>query len=212
LEEIWQEVKPDYLAELARYDFSRMSSDVDRMWAYLRMKRVNQGMVVSVPDLINRHNQATGSRFDNIFYSVEGPGSSDYGLNTHEYLHPVTRPFVEAAVQGFEVKLALYFRASKDTPAVKTYGTLVSFVDECLVHALDERIAIKVSDRDSTRRWAESDNSAATKSGLILTEPFYRLLADYEKSNISFSEYLPVLIEKLPDYAQAQPLKTGSSK
>jgi hypothetical protein len=31
LEEIWQEVKPDYLAELARYDFSRMSSDVDGM-------------------------------------------------------------------------------------------------------------------------------------------------------------------------------------
>jgi hypothetical protein len=38
-----------------------------------------------------------------------------------------------------------------------------------------------------------------TSEGLVLTQPFYRLLGDYEQSGQPFDKHLPLLLEKLPE-------------
>jgi hypothetical protein len=204
LEELWTEVKPDYLQELAKYDFKQMAADRDTMWGYLRMEPVGGQRVIEVPDLLNRHNEATGSRFGDLFYSADGPGGNDYSLNVHKSLHPITQPILRLVIDKNRKKLTPYFEAGQGHPQTKPYGTLFAFVDESLVHALTARIDIITGgNRASTREWAEGDIVQLTEGGLTLAKPFYQLLGEYEKSGKSFCEYLPVLLEKLPEYVKA---------
>jgi hypothetical protein len=53
LQDIWDQLKPDYMAEMAKYDFGRMSKDMTTLWEYLGLKRTDKFMVVQVPDLLN---------------------------------------------------------------------------------------------------------------------------------------------------------------
>jgi len=39
-----------------------------------------------------------------------------------------------------------------------------------------------------------------TKSGLTLLEPLYTALADFERADLPFDRYLPVLLRNLPEY------------
>ena len=39
-----------------------------------------------------------------------------------------------------------------------------------------------------------------TKEGLKLTQPFYNLLAEFEQSNKPFDQFLPTMLEHLPEY------------
>jgi len=204
LEELWHELKPDYLAEMQQYDLAQMAADMDGLWRYLRLPKQTQGLVIAVPNPISRHFQATGTRFGEIFYSVDGPGSNNHSLNTHESLHPITQPILRASFESHRAKLEPYFRAAQRTDAAQPYGTLFLFVDECLVHALDARLRIKLSKNpESTRRWAENDVDKLTKDGLNLTGPFYRLLGGYENSDRRFDEYMPELLDAVPEYNAA---------
>ncbi|GEM_PF-4383311 len=39
-----------------------------------------------------------------------------------------------------------------------------------------------------------------SKSGLTLVAPLYTALADFEKTDIPFDQYLPMLLANLPEY------------
>jgi hypothetical protein len=198
LEQVWNAVKPDYIAELKKYNFEKMKRQVSFLWEYLRMKRSDTYVIVHVPDPLDRRANAIGARYENYYYSVESPGSSYYDLNIHEYLHSIVNPLVKTNYENYKSKLGAYYQAGKGGPLSESYQDLETFIYECLVRALDHRMRVKLEARDAVTKQAEDQIAEMTRQGLTLTQPFYLLLEDYEKSGKRFDEFMPLLFDALP--------------
>lgn len=199
LDEVWTQVKPAYRQEIQRYDLAKMEREMTFLWAYLRMERRDSQIMVNVPDLLDHYTGAMGAGYGVYYFSVENQGSGGYGLNVHEYLHSVVNPLVEKHYGKYKVKLDAYYAAGKDLPGSKSYQNPVTFVYECMVGALDRRIRVNLENDPKWTDLCEQQVAFDTQEGLLLTQPFYRLLGDYEKSGQPFDEYLPLLMEKLPE-------------
>jgi len=202
LDEVWNEVRPSYLADIGRYDLDKMKRQMAFLWEYLRMERDDPFVVVQVPDLLDRHLGAMGAGYGQHYYCVDNPGSHAYSLNTHEYLHSVVNPLVEANFRQFEQKLHEYYIAAEDASLSGSYREPVTFTFECLVAALTRRVSMKFEDDPWWTRLREGQVASDTREGLILVKPFYDLLADYEQSDKSFDEYIPVMLAGLPRYSE----------
>jgi len=200
LQQILDQVKPDYLAEIQSYDFSHMARQLAFVWEYLRLERKDSFAFVSIPNLLDTHGHAIGARYENYWYAVESPGAYSYDLNVHEYLHSVINALVDKNYKSYQSKLDIYFEAGRDTPIAKTYGSPAGYASECLVRALDHRIAILMTDNPEMVKRREAIVKRRTQEGLLLTEPFYKLLVDFEQSGLNFNEFLPKMLEKLPEY------------
>jgi hypothetical protein len=48
----------------------------------------------------------------------------------------------------------------------------------------------------------EARVDSLTQEGYTILKPLYESLADFEKSDMPFDRYLPVMLEKLPEYSQ----------
>jgi len=200
LEDVWAQVKPAYLEEVRRYNLERMEREMSFLWAYLRMQRNDSQVVVHVPNLLDRHLGAMAAGYGGYYYSVENPGGGDYGLNIHEYLHSVINDLVKAHYASYEAKLRAYYLAGKDRPGSRDYQDPVVFGFECLVRAIDRRIRMLF---EADPRWTDlcqGQVASDTREGLLLTQPFYDLLPEYEQSGQPFDRYLPGLLERLPEY------------
>jgi len=203
LGDIWEQVKPDYIAEIRKYDVEKMQRQMTFLWEYLRMTRSNSPIVVQIPDLLDHHLGAMGAGYEQYYYSVENPGNSTYGLNIHEYLHSVVNPLVEANYPRFQAKLDAYYMAGQDAPAVRdSYRQPVTFAFECMVGALNRRIGAKFENAPEWTRLMDGQVAQDTQEGLNLTLPFYRLLAEFEQSDKPFDEYLPVMLANLPEHGR----------
>jgi len=202
LGEVWEQVRPDYIAEIGKYDFEKMTRQMDFLWSYLRMPRQDTMTLVNVPDLLNRYFHAIGAGYENYYYTVESPGSHGYALNMHEYLHSIVNRLVQANFDAQKAKMLQYYQAGKDGPFCKTYRNPVTFTFECLVHALDRRISVRFVNDPKWTALREGQVAHVTNGGLNLTQPFYNLLAEYEKSGEPFDEFLPAMLEQLPPYTR----------
>ncbi len=200
LDEVWSEVKADYVAELQRYDFERMKRQMAFLWSYLRMPRQDTLTLVNVPDPLDRHFHAIGARYENFYYTVESPGSHAYGLNIHEYLHSIVNDLVKANYGEQKAKLLKYYKAGKDGPLCKSYQYSVGFTWECLVRALDHRLAIQQTDDPAEKKREEGQVAWETEKGLVLTQPFYNLLAEFEQSDKPFDRFFPTMLDHLPEH------------
>ena len=58
-----------------------------------------------------------------------------------------------------------------------------------------------LADNPSTATRCEERVIYLTRNGLTLVHPFYQLLDEYEQSNPSFGEFLPTLLDLLPEYS-----------
>jgi len=200
LEQIWAEVKSDYLAEIQSYNLDHMANQLTFMWEYLRLERKDSFTFVSIPNLLDTNRHAIGARYEDYWYAVESPGAHSYDFNVHEYLHSIINVLVDKNYRSYQSKLDVYFKAGKDTTIAKSYGNPAGYASECLVRALDHRIAILMTDNPETVKRREALVKKKTQDGLLLTEPFYELLVDFEQSKLDFKEFLPKLMEKLPEY------------
>ncbi len=200
LDEVWEKVKPKYIKEIKKYNFAKMREQMDFLWDYMRMERKDNFTIVNVPDLLGRHYHAIGARYENYYFSIEGPGSGGYSLNTHEYLHSIINDLVKKNYKKQANKLMKYYNAGKNTPIAKTYRNPVTFTYECLVIALDSRINIKHNEVLSVTRMYERQLADTTNKGMNLTLPFYNLLTAYEQSGESFDKFLPKMLKLLPEY------------
>jgi hypothetical protein len=90
--------------------------------------------------------------------------------------------------------------AGKDTRIAESYGHPVGYASECLVRALDHRIHVVMEDNPKETKRRENIVNSKTQAGLLLTEPFYRLLADYEQSELNFEEFVSEMLQRLPEY------------
>jgi hypothetical protein len=200
LDEVWSKVKGDYISEVNKYDLHRMNQQMTFLWQYLRMKRSDKYVIVQVPNPLERHATASGARYENYFYSLDGPPSR-LDLNVHEYLHTIVNPLVKANYAAYKGKLQKYYEAGKDAKISKSYQDPVSFTSECLIHALDHRLTTLQTSDPETRKRVEAEVDSLTKEGYTLLNPLYMLLSDFEKSDKPFDQFLPVMLEKLPQYS-----------
>jgi len=162
------------------------------------MERHDNFTLVNTPNLLDSHFSAIGAGYESYYYSVEGPGSTGYALNTHEYLHSIVNVLVRENYPGCRGKLLEYYKAGKHGPASRSYRNPVVFTSECLVHAIDHRLAVKADPR--RENWARQRVASISAGGLVLTQSFYDLLPEYERGARPFNQYLPILLEHLPEY------------
>lgn len=198
LDEIWSQVKPEYVAEIRKYDIEKMKRQMDFLWSYLRVPRQDTLTLVNVPNLLDTHFHAIGARYENLYYTVESPGSHSYGLNIHEYLHSIVNPIVKAHPRTVKAAVRQYYEAGKDKPMVEPYREPVCFTYECLVRTLDHRLAVLQTDDPTEKKRIEGQVAWETEKGLTLTQPFYSALAEFEQSGMPFDHFLPTLLEHLP--------------
>ena len=200
MDQIWNEVKPEYLKEIKKYDFDKMARQLVFVWDYLKLERNDSFTFVSVPNLLDRYYHAIGAQYENYWYMVESPGAGSRALNVHEYLHSIINPLVESNYPAYLEKLNGYFQAGKNQKLAKNYGHPVTYTSECLVRALDYRIRVLMEDDPATKIRSETRVSYLTKKGLLLVQPFYQLLLEYEQSGMDFEKFLPDMFHLLPDY------------
>jgi hypothetical protein len=205
LDQVWAEVRPDYLAEVRRYSPQRMADQMVFLWRYLRLPRQDDYIVIEVPNPLQRSASASAHQFERYFYSVDGPASNGGGLNVHEYLHTFVNGLFKANYAAQRQKLRQYYDAGKDAPISRTHGAPVYWCIECLVHALDYRITVQGLSDPAARKRAEADVEALTRGGYTLLKPLYQALADYEQSGQPFDQYLPTMLENLPDCSPHTP-------
>jgi len=76
LQDLWEEFKPAYLAEIKRYNLDKMARQMTFLWDYLRMERRDAAtIIVQIPDPLNRHLGAIGADYEQYYYHVENPGA-----------------------------------------------------------------------------------------------------------------------------------------
>jgi hypothetical protein len=209
LEEIWSQVKLDYLTQIKNYDFGRMAGELAFVWEYLRLDRKDRFIFISVPNLLGSHYTDMGAHYENYYYAVEGPREYSNGFNIHEYLHSFISALMNKNYASQQKKLNAYFVAGKDMPMAKNYGQRKAYASECLIRALDHRTCLLMEDnpeavkqRENTTKRLNRENVVKwiTDEGLLLTEPFYRLLIKFEETDMNFEEYLPEMLDLLPEY------------
>jgi hypothetical protein len=199
---VWVQVKPGYIEEIRKYDFAKMKHQLTFVWDYLRMKRRDNFVFISVPNLIDERNSAIGAQRENYWYMVESPGAISSSLDIHEYLHSMINPMVKASYKPYSRKLDGYLKAGQDKPLAATYRETTTYTYECLVRALDARISVLMENNPAITTLRENQVSEQTRSGLTLVGPFYKLLSEYEHSGKNFEEFLPVMLDRLPEYSR----------
>lgn len=198
LDLVWAEYRDDYYAELKRCDPNETARGITFVWQYMRMQRKDNYIIIRVPNPLERYATANGNRFEHYFYSVEGPGSGGY---IHEYLHTFINDLVKANYASQKSKLRKYFNAGKDAAISSSYQELVNWVSECLVHAISHRITVRRATNPSIKQQVEENVDKLTEGGYTVLKPLYILLPDFEKSDMPFDQYLPIMLEKLPEYS-----------
>jgi hypothetical protein len=197
LDAIWEAVKPDYMSEVRAYQFDALESGVDAVWAYLRMARSDTFTFAIVPNPLCQSFTAQAVQRGVHYYIVNGPRVGR-GFNSHEYLHSIVDPVVNATLARQRRKLEEYFRASKGRTIY--YGTVPNFTSECLIHALTPRLALKRDDSPERRAANEREIADLMDRGFLLVRPFYGLLAGFESSHLRFDQFVPQLLDELPAY------------
>ena len=200
LDQVWTDFKPAYLAEVQRYSPERMAQQMGFLWQYLRMTRPDHRIIIQVPNPLQRSATANANRLEKYFYSVDGPNSNGGGLNVHEYLHTVMNDLVKRNYSAAKRKLRPYYNAGKDAQISATLRDPVTWSTECLIHALDHRVAFHQFSDPAIKKSIEARVDELTKSGYTLLKPLYEALLDFEQSGQSFDKYLPLLLANLPDF------------
>jgi len=150
---LWEELQPAYAAEIGRYRPARMAEEMEQLWRYLRMPRRDDWIVVHIPNPLQRHFTASANQFGEYFYSIDGPGSDGGGLNVHEYLHTFINDLARQCYPSQARKLKRCFAAGKRAPISASYQDPRTWVSECLVFALDNRLwARRIRSRHSRLR------------------------------------------------------------
>lgn len=185
LEELYLNDYQERMAdEVGLYDPQRIAGQIEAMYGYLRIADEDRPevQVTILPNPYESHYMAYAIIYAGQLNIVEGAGSNDYGLNVHEHLHLLVNPVVEAQIKGLESKFKPLMEANREAAYVAgSYEDTVTYVYECLVRAVDYRIALHLAgDSLATEARLQRIMADETRGGLVLVEPFYAALAAYE--------------------------------
>lgn len=201
LDSLWKSVLPDYMAEVKKFDLKRIAKEEGYVWTYLHTSKVNAGRtLLSIPNLMDVNYSAFASEYPGYYFAISSPGSHNYGLNIHEYLHGIVSPIVEKNYSKYASTLKTYFIAGQKSPVIKgNYNSLEGFVEENVVRAMDLRI--RYTNQMITRNQVIDDINQQMGQGFTLLRVFYDLLQEFEEERDStLEQYFPNIMEIVPPY------------
>jgi hypothetical protein len=151
---------------------------------------------VVIPNLLDSHHHAFSLVLDDTFYSVEGP-QTQFGYNPHEFIHSITNPLsYNSRYHDDQKRVLTVFEAAKELPEIRNnYGTLQSFLDECLVKAIE----LKYLDTGDAKRseLLRAAMMTSYRKGYILTRFFYEQLALYDQTYKPLRQFYPEMLRRL---------------
>ncbi|MBI4455398.1 MAG: hypothetical protein HY644_05805 [Acidobacteria bacterium] len=191
LEQLWLEVRPQYLAEIEKYK-PVVRQAIAQCLQYLRTEAriaLNR-QIVFIPDLMSPHGISNSRIVNNLYYLVVSP-AEDPAINLrnirHEYLHFVLDPLIEKnglaiiqqeeALQLLSERPKLLERFQKDRKLLNT---------ESLIEAIQLRIDRPVNVPDQLAQLYAAGNA--------LVYHYYERLQEFEKTSVSFPENLESMI------------------
>jgi hypothetical protein len=212
---LYDGVRGEYLSYAGRY-LSAVRVEVMKVMNYCRVSSSDElaggdevKHAVVIPNLLDSYDRAFSLVLDDTFYSVEGP-HSQFSYNPHEFIYSITTPLGYSSRYHDDQKRALpVFDAAKELPEIRSaHRTLQSFLDECLVKAIE----LKYLDTGDPKR-ADVLHAAMMSSyrkGYILTRFFYEQLALYEKTDKSLREFYPEMLRRLDAGMELAQWKDGN--
>ncbi len=197
LESLWNQVYPEYLVEIDKFDFERIAQEEAYIWEYIKQEKTDiDRFLVSIPNLMDSHYMAFGFQYENYYYTVSSPGSHNYGLNIHEYLHGIVGPLIDATYKDHADQLKSYFESGRKEATIKNnYNDFAGFVEENLVRALDTRIRVVYN--MYTERTALDRIRKLQTEGFTLLPIFYQSLQDFEKMDIALEDYVSRILSQV---------------
>ena len=198
MDKVWTEVKPLYLEEMQKYNYDKMEEQLQFLWDYLRMERTDTFIFVIIPNLLDMHWSGTWSTYENYGYIVEH--RQVHNFNAHEYLHSIINPLIEKHYGRQRRKLTKYYQAEKKLPYAQSYQDPKAYAWESFVRALDLRLHVLQENDPETTKRCEDRVEYLSKEGLGLVRPFYLLLKEYELTDGSLDHFIPIMLEKVPEY------------
>lgn len=204
LDSLWKSVLPDYMAEVKKFDLSRIAKEEGFVWKYLAMPKSNSNRtLITIPNLMDVNYSAFASEYPNYYFAISSPGSHNYGLNIHEYLHGIISPIVEKSYEKYATNLKTYFTAGQKYPIIKAnYNSPEGFVEENLVRAMDLRI--EYTNQMYTARQVIDQQKQQIAQGFTLIRVFYDLLQEFEEESYhtTFEQYFTNILNEVPVYQQ----------
>lgn len=204
LDSLWKSVLPDYMAEVKKFDLNRIAKEEGFVWKYLAMPKSNSNRtLITIPNLMDVNYSAFASEYPNYYFAISSPGSHNYGLNIHEYLHGIISPIVEKNYEKYATTLKTYFTAGQKYPIIKAnYNSPEGFVEENLVRAMDLRI--EYTNQMYTARQVIDQQKQQIAQGFTLIRVFYDLLQEFEEESYhtTFEQYFTNILNEVPVYQQ----------
>lgn len=181
--------------EAAKYDAQRIQQQIDFVYDYTRLTRADAGDfdLRIIPAPFESHYTAMSLHYKGMLVIVDGPGSNDYGLNTHEYLHPLVGQAMPADLGGQRAAFRRVLDANRDKPTIHgNYAGLQIYVEENLVRALDARIRAALEpDNAALRQHLQEMMRQEAADGLVLVPQFYDALAEFEADpSLTLADFL----------------------
>jgi tetratricopeptide (TPR) repeat protein len=198
----WAEIEPEYEPAVGRFRVA-LSHIVTISNAYLREIVKPEGSTFTVyvePFVGSRINfRNYGEK-----YAIVVGRKTDASVEAiqHAYLHFILDPMVlrnQAAIQKKAALLQIAARAP-ELPA-EYQNDFISFMDECLVRAVDLRV------RNLSANELEAELAKDDASGFILVRPLVAQLRKFEKAEPAMSYYFPDLINGIDVAAEEQALQ-----
>ena len=189
LEAQWKKVAPEYEPLAGKYR-SIVRATVVKTSAYLREvvgPQNGRAFTVYVEPLVGSHTD-----FRNLgdqYAVVVGARPSDSAeLIQHAYIHFMVDPMVLKDRDALISKTPILNIAARAPQLPEEDKDLVSYVDECVVKAIELRL------RDLPAAEQESELKQDDETGFVMVRPLVAGLEKFEKDNPSMTYYFPDLI------------------
>jgi hypothetical protein len=179
------------------------AESVESALAYLKTgpaADVFPGPVVMFTNLIGEPGAAMGPSFAGVKYDVECPhaGVESIVITPHEYIHDMVagQTRAESNRERIESLVAAVAERRAGTPAGEHYPDPVDWFDECLVRSLDFTIRMgwrTAEEREELERALEYQAGR----GFVLAVPMRASLTAYERSEGTFDQWFPRLMNDL---------------
>ncbi len=192
--DLWREYKPQYDAVAERYR-KPAPATVQQVLTYLKIHNPPTNRVVVLPNLLDSYWRGYGERVGDTTYVIMGPSSPDnlnLSLIQHEAMHPILNPMVDANLKAIDSAQADRLYAWLKPKMSSGYPMWSSIMRETVIRAVEIRLA--------DPSWRARAITQEESQGFMLVRPLAAKLEDYEKSGMTFEEYLPTLLKSLNDF------------
>jgi hypothetical protein len=188
---LWQEVRPQYEQEAARYQ-KAAGDAVQKALEYTRLKDVPLKQIIVIPNLVDAHYSGFGPTVGDTAYVVLGPAQDqvDVGEIQHEALHSIVGPLVAANLSVIDETQSSSLYASLRKRVPSSYGTWEKILEEQVVRAMSCRLVGPVCEEYGL---IEKDEA----QGFLLERDLLKSLENFEQGSSTLAVFMPEMLAAL---------------